>query len=222
MKKVFSGEVYEILPITNGIIFSYCKEIIDEKIVVAYKMISFDTGRFSDIAKNVYSITKFGNNYKAITAFCENYITAKSILLPNGKVFLTETNGKASLIDVDAMPIWIGDLTYRSAKPSDIVLYNDALWVSYADCDALLRYNLATMREELRIGGASSPFDKPRDLFLEGDSVMICNQGSQKLIKVNLNDYSVFEYESFDEPIYQYVSVEDNRFVILESGLYLI
>ena len=78
------------------------------------------------------------------------------------------------------------------------------------------------MREELRIGGNKSPFDKPRDLFIDGDTVMVSNQGSKKLVEVNLNSYSVFEYEEFEEPLYQYIKVGDNRFAVLESGLYLI
>ncbi len=222
MKKIFSGEVYEVMPLSNGIIFSYCKDVSEEKVLVAYKMISFDTGRFTDVARNIYLITKFGNNYKAVMSFCDNYITVKSIVLPGGKLFLLSADGTAQLIDNDATPIWTGDLTYRSSKPSDIVLHNNALWVCYADCNVLLRYNLSTMREELRIGGNKSPFDRPRSMFLEGDCVMVSNQGSNKLIEVNLNNYTVFEYESFEEPLYQYVKVGDNRFVVLDSGLYLI
>lgn len=86
----------------------------------------------------------------------------------------------------------------------------------------LLRYNLSTMREELRIGGNKSPFSRPEGLFVEGDSVMVCNSGSSKLIQVDLNSYSVFEYEDFEEPIHQYVQVGDCRFAVLDSGLYLI
>lgn len=222
MKKIFSGEIYEVMPLSGGIIFSYCKDTVDQNVVVAYKMISFDNGRFTDVAKNIYLLTKFGNNYKAVAALCDNYITVKSIVLPNGKVFLLSTDGTAQLLDNDATPVWTGDLTYRSCKPSDIILYNNALWVSYAECNALLRYNLSTMREELRIGGTKSPFNKPRDLFLEGDTVMVSNQGSQKLLQVNLNTYTVFDYETFEEPLYQYVRVGENRFAVLESGLYLI
>ena len=78
------------------------------------------------------------------------------------------------------------------------------------------------MREELRIGGNKSPFDKPRSLFIDGDKVMVSNQNSKKLIEINLNTYTVFEYQEFEEALYQYVRVGDNRFVVLESGLYLI
>lgn len=222
MKQIFSGEVYEILPLSNGIIFSYCKEVVDDNVIVAYKMISFDNGRFTDVAKNIYMLSKFGNNYKAVSAFSQNYITVKSLVLPNGKVFLLEPDGSAALLDNDATPVWTGSLSYRSSAPSDIVLYNDALWAAYPDCNVLLRYNISTMREELRIGGNNSPFSKPRALFVDGDKVMVSNQESKKLIEINLNTYTVFEYQEFEEPLYQYVKVGDNRFALLESGLYLI
>ncbi len=222
MKQIFAGEVYEILPLTNGILFSYCKEIVEDNVVVAYKMISFDSGRVTDVAKNIYMITKFGNNYKAVAAYCGNYITVKSIVLPNGKVFLLEPDGSAGLIDNDGTPVWTGSLVYRNSAPSDAVLYNDALWAAYPDANVLLRYNLASMREELRIGGTRSPFSRPRDLFINGEKVTVSNQDSKKLIEINLNTYTVFELEEFEEPVYQYVSVGDKRFVLLESGVYLI
>lgn len=222
MKKVFSGTVYEVMPLSDGIIFSYCKDVIEENTVVAYKMISFENGQFTDVARNIYLLTKFGNNYKAVAALCGNYITAKSIVLPNGKVFLLLPDGTAKLLDIDATPIWTGELKYRGCEASDITLYKNALWASFAECNVLLRYNIATMREELRIGGNSSPFDKPKSLFIDGDGVMVSNAGSNKLIQVNLNSYNVFEYEQFTEPVKQYVRVGDNRFAVLESGLYLI
>ena len=78
------------------------------------------------------------------------------------------------------------------------------------------------MREELRIGGNNSPFSKPRSLFVDGDKVMVSNQDSKKLIEIDLNTYTVFEYKEFEEPLYQYVKVGNNRFALLESGLYLL
>ncbi len=222
MKEVFSGEIFEVMPLQNGIIFSYLKSFVNDDMVIAYKMLSFDTGRFTDVAKNMYLITKFGNNYKAALEFNDNYITVKSLLIQGGKVFLLAPNGDAQLVDTDGMPIWMGNLCYRQSAPNDIILHNNALWVCYAEKNALLRFNLATMREELRIGGNKSPFNKPRALFLDGDTVMVSNQDSMKLTQINLNTYNVFDYQSFEEPVYQYVKVGDNRFVLLKSGLYLI
>ena len=223
MKKLFSGEVCELLPLSNGIIFSYCKERMeDDKAEIAYKMISFEDGRISDIAKNIYLLSKFGNNYKAVLEYGENFIADKALVLTGGKVFLMRAGGEAYFLDSDTTPLWTGNLTYRSAPPSDIALYNNALWASYDEHNVLLRYNLSTMREELRIGGNKSPFDKPSGLFVQGDSVIVSNRGSGKLLQVNLNTYGVTEREVFEETVYQYLAVSDYRFVILKSGLYLI
>lgn len=222
MRKLFSGKVFDLLPLANGAIFSYEMESIEEGTVVAYKMISFETGSFTDVARNVYLLTKFGNRYKAIVPFCDNYITVKSLLLPNGKVFLLEKEGRALLVDNDATVIWQGEIQYRGYPAADTVLYKNVLWACFAEQNVLLRYNLSTMREELRIGGNKSPFDRPESLFVEDDTVVIANAGSQKLLRVDLNSYSVSEEETFKEPVHSYVNAGKNRFVILESGLYLL
>lgn len=222
MKKIFEGEVYEILPLSNGIIFSYCKEVIDENIVVAFKMLSFDTGRFTDIAKNIYLLTKFGNNYKAVMANCDNYITVKSIILPNLNVFLLSADGTAQLIDIGGTPIWKGTLTYKDVTATDIVLYKNTLWACYADSNVMVRYSLNTMREELRIGGNKSPFNKPKNLFIEDNIVTVSNQGSKKLTQVNLDNYTILDCEEFEEPVNQYIKSGAYRFVLLKSGVYML
>ena len=130
MKKIFSGKVFDVLPLSDGIIFSYCKDVIDENTIVSYKMISFENGHFTDVARNIYLLTKFGNNYKATAMFCGNYITAKSIVLPNSKVFLLEDNGTAALLDNDATLLWSGELKYRGSAAADIALYKNTLWAS--------------------------------------------------------------------------------------------
>lgn len=223
MKQIFEGEVYEILPLSNGIIFSYCKETTDDnKLVIAYKMISFDNGRFSDVAKNIYLMAKFGNNYQAIVKHCDNYITVKSIVLPSGKVLLLLKDGTVKLIDTDSTIIWQGNLNYRTFTASDIVIYKNNLWACFSECNVLLRYNLNTMREELRIGGKKSPFDKPSRMFLDGENVTVCNKGSKQLTTVNLESYTVLTDESFEEEVSQYIKSDIYKFVILSTGLYML
>jgi hypothetical protein len=167
-------------------------------------------------------MTKYGSNYKAIIKHAENYITTKSIVLPNGKVFMLLTDGTAKLVDIDSTIIWQGKFNYRTFNASDFIVHKNSIWACFADCDVLLRYNLNTMREELRIGGNKSPFSKPRSMFLDGDCAIVCNRGSQNLVKVNLENYIVLEDDSFPEEVLQYIKVDIYRFVILKSGLYMI
>lgn len=223
MERLFEGKVYEVLPLSNGIIFPYLKDELEIGDYVEYKMISFDNRRLSNVVKSTYMLAKFGMDSKDIKKVCENYITIKSLLLPGGRVFLLEPIGKAHLVDGGGEIIWSGDLTYRSMKPSDIALLSDALWVSYPDCNAILKYNLSTMREELRIGGIKSPFSQPMDIFpLSDDELMISNYGSNSLVKINLKDYQSSVEERFLEPVKQYIEVANHKFVILESGLYIL
>ena len=223
MKQIFEGEVYEILPLSNGILFSYCIEVTDDqKVVIGYKMISFENGRMTDITKNVYLAAKFGNNYNTIIKHCDNYITARSIVLPSGKILLFSKDGVAKLINTDSSVTWQGTLTYRSFTASDIIIHKHSLWACFSDCNVLLRYNLSNMREELRIGGKSSPFDKPRSMYLEGDVATICNKGSKKLTQINLETYAVEDEQEFEEEVLQYSKSANHRFVILNSGLYIL
>ncbi len=222
MKQIFEGTVFDILQTQNGILFSYHKDTVEDKIVVGYKMLSFDTGRFSDVAKNIYLMTKFGSNYKVILNYCKNYILTKAIVLPNGKVFILKNDGEAMLIDNDASPIWQGDLIYRGCIANDVAIYKSSLWTAFSNCNVLLRYNLSTMREELRIGGNNSPFDKPKSLFLKGDTAIISNQNSKKLVGINLESYAVSELDEFPEEITQYLEVGIYRFALLKSGIYMI
>ena len=222
MKQIFNGTAFDILPTQNGILFSYHKDTLEDKIVIGYKMLSFDTGSFSDVAKNIYLMTKFGNNYKAVINYCKNYILTKAIVLPNSKVFILKNDGEAMLLDADATPIWQGNLTYRGCVASDIAIYKNSLWCTFGECNVLLRYNLSTMREEIRIGGNHSPFSKPCSLFIKDDTAIVSNQNSNKLIAVNLESYSVEEIEEFNDEITQYLEVGKYRFALLKSGIYAI
>lgn len=222
MTQLFEGEVYDILPLSNGIIFSYCKETNDTSVLVSYRMLSFDNGNFSNVENDVYLITKFGNNYRAVAELCENYIKVKSIVMPSGKVFLLQPDGTAQLLDNDATPVWTGSLIYKNAIPSDIALNGDYLWVAYPDLNIILSYNLSTMKAEIRIGGKNSPFARPRNISIKDDVLTVCSLDSKSLLEINLKTYKILKSEEFDEPIYQYLKVDNNRFALLHSGLYLL
>lgn len=222
MERIFAGEIYEVVPQPNGIVFSYCKSSDEDRVLVAYKMLSLDNGMLTDVAKNIYLLSKFGSNYRAAAANCGNYVTAKAIVMPNGRAFACSDSGDTVIIDGDGELLYKGELCYRNQPPADIAAYGNSLWACYARQGVLLRFNMSTMREELRIGGINSPFDKPNDIFIDGSTAVVSCIGSNKLIKVDLNSYTVSDFKEFSEPVYSYVKIREYDFVLMESGLYVI
>ncbi len=221
MERIFSGEVYDMLPQPGGLIFSYCRSSLDGKVAVFYKMYSLEQGTVDDMTHAVYLISKFGSNYHSAASFSKNHITAKAAVFPNGKVFVCSDEGNAMLLDGGDSIIWSGEFKYRDAVPSDIAIYKNSLWASFAEKNALIRFNLLTMREELRIGGkGNTPFDHPYDIFIDGDTAVISNKNSQKLVRVNLQNYTAEDMLEFSEAVYGYAKVKDTEFVLLESGIY--
>jgi len=222
MKRIFDGEVYEMILQNGGIVFSYCKKSNENSVCVFYKMLSAETGEVHSVARNIYLLAKFGVNYRASSELCSNYVKARTVEFPSGILCVVADTGNTYLIDSSGLPIWSGDINYNGEQPSDIAVYNGSLWACYLKAGVLLRFNISTMREELRIGGKNSPFDKPCDIFINENIAVISNSGSNKLSYVNLDTYEVNDGEEFSESVYSYLELKDNKYVLLESGLYLI
>lgn len=222
MKKIFDGKVYEVLPKSDGIIFPYRKAVVDEGDIVWYKMLSLENSLLSDVSETIYWNMKFGSNYPVAVKLCKNFVAEKSIILPDGRTLICNENGQVFVIDTDGMINISGEIRYRDAAPSGIAFYNNSIWASFKEHNVLIRFNINTMRAELRIGGKTSPFECPENIFIDGEWAYVCNKDSNKIIRVNLESYSVDDYYSFEEPIYAYVKSGSYEFVLLESGLYVI
>lgn len=222
MKKIFDGKIYEVLPKSDGIIFPYQKAVVDEGDIVWYKMLSLENSLLTDVSETIYMNMKFGSNYNVAVNVCKNFVSEKALILPDGRTLLCSDNGQVFIIDTDGMINISGEIKYRDSAPSAIAYYKNSIWASFADSNVLIRFNINTMRAELRIGGKTSPFDTPEDIFVDTDWAYVCNSGSNRIIKVNLESYSVEDYYNFEEPVYRYVKSGNFEFVLLESGLYVI
>lgn len=223
MKKIiFSGKVYELLPKTDGIIFAYQKALINSGDVVWFKMLSFENAAGTDVSKNIYRKVKFGTHYDTASKAFENFVSVKSVLLPNNRLFLCDEDGQAFIIDSNGDFNTAGEMKYRDKAPSGIAFFQNCLWAVFAADNVIMRFNINTMRAELRIGGKNSPFDKPQGIFINGDDAFISNGGSNNILKVNLKNYTVDEYRSFDEPVHSFVRSGNYEFAVLDSGLYII
>lgn len=223
MTTLFEGDVLHVIPMEKGIIITYCEDRTTTQITAAFKMISFETGKVTNVAKNIYQLSKFGPHYKAFCAEVNNYFTCKTLPLPSEKMLIMELDGSLKLLDTDSTVLWTGRLCYKNAPPSSIALFENKLWTCYPEYNVLIRYNINTMREELRIGGgANSPFVQPTDIFIKGNYGYVCNPGTLQILKFDLINYSLEVAEEFTKPVKQYLEVDNYRFAVMNDGVYLL
>lgn len=222
MDQISNLKAISLLPLPDGILFAYCAERLENMYRVAYKMVSFTSGKVSNVTKSIFMLTKFGPHYKSFAHKLKNYLTCFSILLEDGQVFVVEKDGSATLFDTDGLELWQGKLLYENTAPGGIAPNGGSLWVSYPEHNVLVRYNLKTLRQELRIGGQSSPFQKTEGIFPAGSKLFVCSSGSNSIWKLDTANYSTELFHQFDEPVYNYLFINNYEIAQLESGIYLL
>lgn len=225
MKKLFSDDIYDILDFDGGFIVVYRRNEVEDKIVVSYKSVRLDDGTVSSRTRADYEFIKFGEVYPKVGLQSSEFITCSCAKLDGGGVFIVTKEGDAKIVDRDGFTEWQGTIRYKDCGPSAVAHEGHTLWASFPDRNALIRFNLRTMREELRIGGSNdSSFSGPKGLWInepEGQLV-VCNSKARNILEVNMKTYTVRERASFDEPVHRYIRVDGREFAVLDSGLYLL
>lgn len=225
MKKLFSEYVYDMIETENGFMFTYRLAEVEGKTAVAYRSVSIDDGIVTKRTRSEYEYLKFGNDHNFVDLKLGNFVTCSCVKLEKGRVFLVSADGNAKISDAEGNTEWEGTIRYKDCGPSAIAHHGHTLWASFADKNALIRFNLRTMREELRIGGSNdSSFSGPEGLWVDdaSEKLIVCNTVAKNLLEVNLKTYTVVERAAFDEPVHKYLRIGKREFVVLDSGLYIL
>lgn len=221
VKKIFGNDAIHMLPLPGGFIIAVKQNQYSDHIVVSYKMATLETNVLNSVTRNVYQLAKFGNNFQLFEKVLKDYLNCKTIQLGGGRLFSVYPDGRAALYSPSAELLWEGYLKYKEYGPSDVARHGECLWAAYPESNTLIRYNLSTFREELRIGGGdNSAFAYPVSLWIDGGRMLICNTDSHRILEVDLTTFSVYDYAEFEEPVKQYIRVGDTEIVLLESGVY--
>ena len=225
MKKLFSEQIYDMLPYEGGFIVVYRRNEVTDRVVVSYKSVSLSSGVVSQRTKTDYEYIKFGELYKTLQFDGAGFITCKCTPIDNDRLFVVTDDGHAKIFDKDGYVEWEGTVRYKECGPSAVAHHGHTLWASFAERNALIRFNLRTMREELRIGGSNdSSFDSPSGLWVNmpEEQLVVCNAKANNILEVNMKTYTVHERATFEEPVHRYMRIEGKEFVQLDSGLYLL
>ncbi len=225
MKKLFSEKIYDILPVDNGFIFVYRRPEVENMIAVSYKSVSLDNGVVTQRSRGEYEFVKYGERPEGAGYAIGNSVLCNCVTLDNGNLFIVSPKGEAKMVGADGLIQWEGTIRYKDCGPSAIAHFGHTLWASFAEKNALIRFNLRTMREELRIGGsADSSFSYPEGIWINDHTgkLIICNSKARNLLEVDVKTYTVEEKAVFDEPVHKYLCIDNREIVVLDSGLYLL
>lgn len=226
MKRIHKGSIFEVIPEANGMVFAFKvperenAPVKSGEIPLDFNYYNYTTGKSERVKKDIYQLAKFGANYQKIVNTCENYVLARSVLLPEGRVLLVDTDGTATFFDGKGEVIKTGMIKYRTKVPYALSLGKDGLWGSFPESDSLVRFNLDTLKSELRIGKKGDCFARPMGIVAAGNSLYISSSENNKLIKLDINSFETEDIYGFKEKIISYVTTGKREFVSLESGLY--
>ncbi len=223
MKRIFDGEIYDVVKVQNGIVFSYNGGVNEDRSInVCFKMISLETKEMNDVGKNVYLLAKYGPDYRNIIPYCDNYITTKALPLTDNRTLLCTKDGKITLVEANGEASFKSEIKYKGCAPSDIVFYENSLWGCFQKSDCLIRLNLANLREELRVGKKGGFINSPYSVSAQGDTLYVCCTEGKRIIKLDMKTYNADYFYDFLEPVYAFIQIENHHFALLESGLYAI
>ncbi len=223
MERIYDSTALCIIPLSDGMVFAYCQDKTDDQMTVAYKTVSFESGALLNVTADFFCVAKFGTKYRSYLLQVDNPITCKLVDLPNGNVLMVDDKSDAKIISDDISVVWSGNLSHRGNPLSSVAVDGNSLWCAYKDSGVLVRRNLRTMRDELRLGGGRSPvIAAPKSVWCEDGIMRVCDCENCKIFEIDLNSYSITVYREFEEPVHQYIKIRSYEFVLLDSGIYML
>lgn len=223
MIKVVSLDILDLIGFPSGILFVLKENQDSESVKVSFYSFDSKTKSIASVTKNAYLLTKFGSSFAPIAKQLGDYVSCDAAKLWNGQTFVIYSTGEVGIFDIQGNIVKTSDLSYRGSPARDVAVENNYIWCVVPEQNLIIKYSLLQNRVIMRIGGDNSnTFSNPVAVTEYNGYLYVCNRDSQKIKRVKLSNYSVEDYKEFDEPVYKYVRIENDEYVILESGVYLL
>ena len=241
MKQLYGEGAFAPLPVNNGFVFiaqqpagknaaeptepvqseaDEAKETEQtDKMTVGYKIYRFDDQAIYPVTRSVYLLAKFGINFDNYQRDFKKYLLCKIISLDPKHQLVIDPNGEARIVNSSDELSWIGNLCFNGEPPCCVHHDSGVLWATYSKNGAVIKYDAASMHDELRIGGGKlKSFENPEGIWADKRSVLICSDG--KILRIDLDSFETTVYRTFDEPVRNYFRIYDEEIVQLDSGFY--
>ncbi len=223
MLKIVSLDIVDLIAFPAGILFVIKENLEDDSVKVNFYSFDIATRSIATVTKNAYLLSKFGPSFAPIAKQLGDYVSCDTAKLWNGQTFIIYSTGEMGIFDEHGALVRTGDLLYRDAPARDVATDNNYIWSVVPARDLIVKYSLLQNRVVMRIGGDSaSTFAAPVSVAEYDGFLYVCCKDACKIKRVRLSDFSVDEYKAFDEPVFKFLRVGNEEFVVLESGVYML
>ena len=223
MKKLMYIDIVDIIPFNKGLIIARKDTLPSGTTKISFFTYDIKLERPTASTRSAYLLNKFGENFEKIAEQLSDFIYCSAAILQNKHVIVTYSSGEMGIFNDKGELYWTGDLSYKNCPISGVVAEGKYVWCVVPENNCVVRYCPSTEKIVLRIGGDSSTaFLNPISISTYDNKLYICNYESCKIRTINLTDYTVTDYKTFDEPVYRYLNVNDREIVELESGVYML
>ncbi len=223
MKKLMDIDIVDIVPFNKGIIVARKDTLPSGTTKISFFTYDVKLERPTASTRSAYLLNKFGENFEKIAEQLSDFIYCDVAFLPNKHIAVVYSSGEIGLFNDKGVLYWTGDLQYKDCAVSGAAAEGKYIWCVVPENNCIVRYSPSTEKIVLRIGGDSSTaFLNPVAISVYENVLYVCNYQSCKIRTVNLKDYTVSDYKTFDEPVYRYIKTNDRELVELESGVYML
>lgn len=221
--RIVKAQLLDVVPLEIGFIYAERAKLPNGQETVAFYVYDQDGDRTLPVKIKMYLEAKFGLQYREIAKKLGNYIACDSVILKSNGVATLFDDGNMNIFDSDGSIAMQEKLVYQCCPIRSLALDGNCFWCVVPDRNSIVKFSPIEKRVLLRIGGgASVAFRRPISISKGDDSLFVCNEYNDTIRTINLNDYSVKDYMSFDEPLKKYFKVGFFEYVMLESGIYCI
>ncbi|MBQ6420569.1 MAG: hypothetical protein IJK02_05810 [Clostridia bacterium] len=223
MLKIVTLDIVDLIAFPSGVLFVIKEKLENESIKVSFYSFDVATKSIATVTKNAYLLSKFGTAFSPIAKQLGDYVSCDTAKLWNGQTFIIYSTGEMGIFDEGGKLISTGDLTYRDAPARDVAIDNNYIWSVVPKQNLIIKYSLLQNRVVMRIGGDNATtFTNPVSIEEYDGYLYVCCKDTCKIKRVRLSDFAVDEYKEFDEPVFKFLKVGSDEFVVLESGVYLL
>lgn len=101
----------------------------------------------------------------------------------------------------------------------------NSMWLAFPTGQTVTKVSLTTKEEEYRIGEYTydeiyEPLSYPESLFVTDKHLFIPNMGNNKLFRLDLATNELELIHTFDDRLWQYLEIGNNKYVNLDNGLF--